>query len=93
MKLYHSNKKPITLYSFLNVYSSIGKWLEYDGSVNKWDVLFSTADGVSISPSGGNTTSSAWSYSLSNYNGSTLYKYVIQWDSSSARDITLDTSP
>ena len=93
LKLYHSNKKPITLYSFLNVYSSIGKWLEYDGSVNKWDVLFSTADGVSISPSGGNTTSSAWSYSLSNYNESTLYNYVIQWDSSSARDITLDTSP
>jgi hypothetical protein len=93
LKLYHSNKKPITLYSFLNVYSSIGKWLEYDGSVNKWDVLFSTADGVSISPSGGNTTSSAWSYSLSNYNESSLYDYAIQWDSSSARDITLDTSP
>ena len=93
LKLYHSNKKPITLYSFLNVYSSIGKWLEYDGSVNKWDVLFSTADGVSISPSGGNTTSSAWSYSLSNYNEATLYNYAIQWDSSSARDITLDTSP
>jgi hypothetical protein len=93
LKLYHSNKKSITLYSFLNVYSSIGKWLEYDGSVNKWDVLFSTADGVSISPSGGNTTSSAWSYSLSNYNEASLYDYAIQWDSSSARDITLDTSP
>lgn len=93
LKLYHSNKKPITLYSFLNVYSSIGKWIEYDGSVNKWDVHFSAADGVSISPSGGNTVSSAWSYSLSNYNEASLYDYAIQWDSSSARDITLDTSP
>lgn len=93
LKLYHANKKPISLYSFLNVYSSIGKWLEYDGSVNKWEVLFSASDGVSISPSGGNTTSSAWSYSLSNYNEAVFYNYTIRWDSSSARDITSDTSP
>lgn len=93
LRLYHLNKKPITLYSFLNVYSSIGKWLEYDGSINKWDVLFSTSDGISISPSGANTTSSAWSYSLSNYSDPSIFNYAIRWDSSSARDITLDTSP
>ena len=93
LKLYHSNKKPITLYSFINVYSSVGKWLEYDGSVNKWDVQFAVSDGVAIKPVRGNTSSSAWSFSLSNYSEASLYNYTVQWNSSSARDVTLDTSP
>lgn len=93
MDYYHRYKTPVVIYNFLNIYDSIGSWISYEGSVRKWDVKFLVTSGISIQPSNGNQLSGAFAVTFDDYGAASLYDYVIDWDSTSPRDLVLDTSP
>jgi len=84
---------PIKFYLIINPFSSIGQWIQYNGSVRKWDVQLLSSEGITITPSGGNNLSDVWTLSLDAFSDAAINHVDVRFDSSTVRDLTLATSP
>jgi hypothetical protein len=83
----------IKFYLIFNPFSSIGQWIQYNGSIRKWDVQLLSSEGVTIAPSNGNNLSAPWSLFLDAFKNAVVNSVDVLFDSSSVRDLTLDSSP
>lgn len=83
----------ITFYVILNPFLSLGRYIEYNGSIRKWAVDFIPSSGFSVTPSGGNQSSGSWSCSFALYEDSAYVNPVYVRDSDSVHEISLSTSP
>ena len=83
----------IKFYLIINPFSSIGRWIEYNGSVRKWDVQLLSNEGITITPLNGNNLSEEWTLSFDAFPDAAINDVDVRFDSSTVRDLTLSTSP
>lgn len=86
-----------TLYCYLayNPFQSFQRWLQYNGSVNKWDVTFLDSLPLAFSspaPSGAGSVTTAWTWRTTAFKDSSLTCNLLR-DSETYRDVSLDTCP
>lgn len=84
-----------TLYCYLayNPFQSFQKWIQYNGSVDKWDVMFLDlpSELLTVSPSAGKVTA-GWPLSVLAFEGVVSRCYLLR-DPELSRDLSLDTCP
>jgi len=84
-----------TLYCYLayNPFQSFQKWIQYNGSIDKWDVMFLDlpSELLTVSSSAGKVTA-AWPLSVRAFEGVASSCYLLR-DPELSRDLSLDTCP
>jgi len=84
-----------TLYCYLayNPFQSFQKWIQYNGSIDKWDVMFLDlpSELLTVSPSAGKVTA-AWPLSSPVF-GNVISSCYLLRDPELSRDLSLDTCP
>lgn len=83
----------IKFYLIINPFSSIGQWIQYNGSIRKWDVQLLSSEGVTITPTNGNNLSNDWTLSFPAFVDAAINVVDVYFDSDTPRDLTLATSP
>ena len=86
-----------TLYCYLayNPFVSIQKWLQYNGSIDKWDCTFIDSLPNDLSapiPAGAGSTTTAWTWTAPVFASVTSSCYLLR-DPELSRDLSLDTCP
>lgn len=86
-----------TLYCYLayNPFVSIQKWLQYNGSIDKWDCTFIDSLPPDLSaplPAGAGSTTTAWTWTSPLFGPVTPSCFLLR-DPELSRDLSLDTCP
>lgn len=85
----------LSCYLAYNPFQSFQKWLQYNGSIDKWDVTFIDGLPPELStpvPSGAGSVTTAWSWSAPVFASVVSSCYLLR-DPELSRDLSLDTCP